>query len=94
MALSTADFARGASVMQEGFEPASPPVVASFVRVFHSGIRLNGQRLLGATSYVDLLDSDGLAVIDFNAVITDLSNPLNRRDWLVLRGPWRRPRTA
>jgi hypothetical protein len=79
MALATTDFGRGASVLQEGFEPASPPVVARFVRVFHSGVRLNGQRLLGATSYVDLVDSDGLAMIGFNSVVNDLSTSAGRR---------------
>jgi hypothetical protein len=79
MALATTDFARGASVLQEGFEPASPGVVARYVRVFHSGARLNGQRLLGAVSYVDLADSDGLAMIGFNAVISELSTPAGRR---------------
>jgi hypothetical protein len=79
MALATSDFARGASVLQEGFEPVSPPVDAQFVRVFHSGARLNGQRLLGAASYVDLLDSDGLAVVGFNGVISDLSTSAGRR---------------
>jgi hypothetical protein len=79
MALATSDFSRGASVLQEGFEPASPPFVARFARSFHSGARLNGQRLLGATSYVDLVDSDGLAMIGFNGVITDLSTPAGRR---------------
>lgn len=79
MVLATTDFARGASVAQEGFEPASPPVVARFVRVFHSGARLNGQRLLGAASYVDLVDSDGLAVVGFNSVVNDLSTSTGRR---------------
>jgi hypothetical protein len=80
MALATTDFARGASVLQEGFEPASPPFVARFVRVFHSGARLNGQRLLGAASYVDLVDSDGLAMVGFNSVATDLGTPAGRRE--------------
>jgi hypothetical protein len=80
MALATTDFARGASVLQEGFEPASPPFVARFVRVFHSGARLNGQRLLGAASYVDLVDSDGLAMVGFNSVVDDLGTPAGRRE--------------
>jgi hypothetical protein len=79
MALATSDFGRGASVSQEGFAPASPPVVARFVRVFHSGARLNGQRLLGAASYVDLVDSDGLAMVGFNSVVSDLSTATGRR---------------
>lgn len=79
MALATTDFARGASVWKEGFEPASPGVDARFVRVFHAGARLNGQRLLGAASYIDLLNSDGLAVIGFNGVISDLSTSAGRR---------------
>jgi hypothetical protein len=79
MALATTDFARGASVVREGFEPTSPPVDAQFVRVFHAGLRLNGQRLLGAASHVDLLDSDGLAVIGFNGVINELSTSAGRR---------------
>ena len=80
MALATTDFARGASVLQEGFEPASPPFVARFVRVFHSGARLNGQRLLGAASYVDLVDSDGLAMVGFNSVVNDLGTSAGRRE--------------
>ena len=79
MALATTDFARGASVAQEGFEPASTPVVARFVRVFHSGARLNGQRLLGAASYITLVDSDGLARIGFDDLVNDLSTPAGRR---------------
>lgn len=79
MALATTDFARGASVLQEGFEPASPPLVARFVRVFHSGARLNRQRLLGAASYVDLVDSDGLAMVGFNSVVDDLGTSPGRR---------------
>ena len=79
MALATSDFAPGASVLQEGFEPASPPFVARFVRVFHSGARLNGQRLLGVASYVDLVDSDGLAMVGFNGVANDLSTSAGRR---------------
>ena len=80
MALATTDFARGASVAQEGFEPASPPFVARFVRFFHSGARLNGQRLLGVASYVDLVSSDGLAVVGFNAVATDFGTSTGRRE--------------
>jgi hypothetical protein len=79
MALATTDFARGASVLREGFQPASPPVVARFVRVFHSGARLNGQRLLGAASYVTLVDSDGLAVVGYNSLINDLRTAAGRR---------------
>jgi hypothetical protein len=80
MALATTDFARGASVLQEGFEPASPPFVARFVRVFRPGARLNGQRLLGAASYVDLVDSDGLAMVTFNSVVSDLGKSPGRRE--------------
>jgi hypothetical protein len=80
MGLATTDFARGASVLQEGFEPAPPPVVARFVRIFHSGARLNGQRLLGAASYVTLVDSDGLAMVGYNSLANDLSTSAGRRE--------------
>jgi hypothetical protein len=80
MALATTDFARGASVSQEGFEPASPPVVARFVRIFHSGARLNGQRLLGAASYITLVDSDGIAMVGFNSLANELSTSAGRRE--------------
>jgi hypothetical protein len=80
MALATSDFSRGASVLREGFLPASPPLVASFVRIFHSGARLNGQRLLGVSSHVELVDSDGIAMIGFNDVVHDLSTSAGRRE--------------
>src|SRR5919201_1832408 len=54
MVLSTSDFARGAAVAREGFTPSSSPVVARYDRIFRSGARLNGQRLLGAASWDDL----------------------------------------
>jgi hypothetical protein len=79
MALATTDFARGASVSQESFLPASAPVVARFVRIFHSGARLNGQRLLGAASHVDLVDSDGLAMVGFNSLANDFRTTAGRR---------------
>src|SRR5437870_9728330 len=79
MALSTSDFARGAAVAQEGFQPASSPVVARYVRYFHSGARLNGQRLLGASSSADLLDGTGTAMIGINGVLNDLSTATGRR---------------
>ena len=80
MALATTDFSRGASVLREGFEPAGPPFVARFVRIFHSGARLNGQRLLGATSHVDLVNSDGLAMLVLDGVANDLSTSGGRRE--------------
>jgi hypothetical protein len=80
MALATSDFARGASVLREGFEPASPPFVARFVRLFHAGARLNGQRLLGVSSRVELIDSDGIALVGFNGVANDLSTSAGRRE--------------
>jgi hypothetical protein len=79
MALATSDFSRGASVLREGFLPASPPLVAAYVRTFRPGARLNGQRLLGVSSHVDLVDSDGLAMIGFNAVVSNLSTSAGRR---------------
>jgi hypothetical protein len=80
MALATTDFARGASVVQEGFVPASPPVVARFDRIFHSGARLNGQRLLGAASYVTLVDADGVAMVGFTSLANELSTSAGRRE--------------
>jgi hypothetical protein len=79
MALSTSDFSRGAAVAQEGFRPASPPVVADFVRIFHSGARLAGQRLLGVTSTVFLVDSTGTAGVGFLQIQGELSTTNGRR---------------
>jgi hypothetical protein len=80
MALATTDFSRGAAVAREGFEPASPPFDARFVRIFHSGARLNGQRLLGVASRVYLIDSTGFAMITFNSVANDFSTSAGRRE--------------
>jgi hypothetical protein len=79
MALSTSDFARGAAVAREGFEPASAPVVAHFVRIFHAGARLDGQRLLGVVSTVYLVDSTGTATVGFLQIQGELSTAAGRR---------------
>jgi hypothetical protein len=79
MALATSDFARGAAVRQEGFQPASSPVVAQYERLFHAGARLNGQRLLGAASTVDLIDDAGTALLAYNGVLSEFSTAAGRR---------------
>jgi hypothetical protein len=79
MALSTSDFSRGAAVAQEGFRPASPPVVAHFFRIFHSGARLARQRLLGVTSSVYVLDSTGTAGVGFLQIQGELTSAAGRR---------------
>ena len=79
MALSTSDFSRGAAVAQEGFQPASSPIVARYVRIFHSGARLNGQRLLGVVSSVYLLDATGTATVAFLQVQRELGTAAGRR---------------
>jgi hypothetical protein len=79
MALSTSDFSRGAAVAQEGFRPASPPIVAHFYRIFHSGARLARQSLLGVTSSVYLLDSTGTAGVVFLQVQGELTSAAGRR---------------
>ena len=79
MALATSDFARGAAVAQEGFQPAPSPIVASFERDFRSGARLNGQRLLGAYSTVSLVEDAGTALVGYNAILGDFSTAVGRR---------------
>ena len=79
MALATTDFARGAAVAREEFRPASPPLVAHYVRIFHSGARLAGQRLLGVASDVYLLDSTGTAGVGFLQIQGELSSATGRR---------------
>jgi hypothetical protein len=79
MALATSDFARGAAVAQEGFQPAPSPFVARFERVFRSGARLNGQRLLGAYSGVNLIEDAGTALLGYNAVLNEFSTAAGRR---------------
>ena len=79
MALATSDFARGAVVLREGFGPAPPPFVARFERDFRPGARLNGQRLLGVFSEVDLLQDAGTATLLYNQVLSDFSTPAGRR---------------
>jgi hypothetical protein len=79
MALATTDFARGAAVLREGFQPVSSPVVARFERDFRSGARLNGQRFLGAYSDVDLIEDAGTALLVYNAVLSDFSTAAGRR---------------
>jgi hypothetical protein len=79
MALATSDFARGAAVAREGFQPVSSPLVARFERDFRPGARLNGQRLLGVYSEVDLIADAGTALLIYNAALRDFSTPAGRR---------------
>src|SRR5438067_9203992 len=79
MVLATSDFARGASVAREGFTATSSPVLARYDRIFHSGARLNGQRLLGASSWVDLIADAGTATLAYNQLLSAFSTPAGRR---------------
>jgi hypothetical protein len=79
MALATSDFARGAVVAREGFLSAPSPFVARFERDFRAGARLNGQRLLGVFSEVDLLEDTGTASLVYNGVLGEFSTPAGRR---------------
>jgi hypothetical protein len=53
--------------------------VARFERDFRSGARLNGQRLLGAYSDVDLIEDAGTALLVYNTALSDFSTAAGRR---------------
>lgn len=79
MALATTDFSRGATVEEQGFLPASDPIVAKYGRYFAPGARLGRQRLLGVSCIVDVFGDAGTASLGFDAVVAALRTPAGRR---------------
>lgn len=79
MALAPADFDGGARVASQGFQSASSPVVAVYVRSFRSGARLAGKRLFFAESEVYAFADARAANAGFEDIRGTLSTTSGRR---------------
>jgi hypothetical protein len=78
MALSPSDFDGGALVAREGFVASNPPVAATYERVFRTGARLAGARLLMALSEVLVFSDDREAASAFEGMRELLSTSRGR----------------
>ena len=88
MALAPADFDGGARVESEGFQSASPPVVAVYARSFRSGARLAGKRLFFVESDVYVFGDARTADGAFEDIRSTLSTSSGRRAFArdIVRG--------
>jgi hypothetical protein len=79
LTLGPGDFDGGAKIEAQGYQSASPPVVAAYERSFRPGARLAGKRLLFAQSSVSIFADDHTAAAAFESIRATLATSSGRR---------------